>query len=228
VISILTFKWKSDERFRAQFNSKHVNILYAMLKRNLDQPFRFICITDDNEGLRPEVEYFPLWGSPVPTDRWGPKKPNCFRRLRMYSKEAQAWFGERILMLDLDVVILNKIDSLIDRPEDFVAWTKGGTRYQGAMILHRTGTRTQLWEDFDPKRTPNVIRNEKRVGSDQAWVSMKLPDNEATWTPEDGIYSYKMHVRNKGLPADAKIVLFHGTPKPDQLSDSWVKEHYRE
>jgi len=227
MLSILCWKWKSSPSAREQFTSKDVNILYAMLKRNLTIPFKLFCITDDDTGIRKEIEPFPLWNVPD-VKNWPAKKPNCFRRLRMYSKEAKGWFGDTIFSIDLDVVILKNIDDIVSREEEFIAWTKGGTRYQGAMILHKTGTRVQLWEAFHPVKVPQMIRDKKLVGSDQAWVSFKLPKNETVWTPEkDGIYSYKFHIRNKPLPQNAKIILFHGTPKASQINDKWCRENWK-
>lgn len=39
-----------------------------------------------------------------------------------------------------------------------------------------------------------------------------------------GIYSYKVHVRNQGLPPDAMVVCFHGEPRPHEVDEPWLKE----
>ena len=39
----------------------------------------------------------------------------------------------------------------------------------------------------------------------------------------DGIYSYKWHCQEE-LPSDARIVLFHGLPRPRDVNDLWVQE----
>jgi len=225
-LSVLTFKWRSDPNAREQFTAQHVNILYAMVKRNLTLPFNFFCITDDFTGIRSEVNLVKLWDEPY-IERWNPSHPNCFRRLKIYSQEAKKLFGEKILLLDLDMIILKNINDLVDREQDFVAWNKGGTKYQGAIILHKTGTRSFLWDEFNSD-IPKLIKKEKRVGSDQAWVSMRLGPDEAVWTPKDGIYSYKVHIRRKPFPENVKIILCHGKPKPWQINESWIQEHYHE
>ena len=40
------------------------------------------------------------------------------------------------------------------------------------------------------------------------------------------IVSYKAHVRINGV-GDARIVYFHGEPKPHQLMEPWIKEYWR-
>jgi hypothetical protein len=210
-----------------------VNILAAMLRRNVTIPYRLTCVTDNFEGLNSDIERVQLWSEP--NIYVNPKKPNCYRRLKMFSQEARKIFGERILSIDLDCVIVANIDSILDRSEDFVAWNKRGVPYQGGLILHTTGTRSFLWDDFDPKESPKLGKANGFVGSDQAWISSKLPPGEGIWTPErHGVLSYKSHVRakpeyvqTKKLPEGTKIVFYHGSPKPWETSDPFVQEHYR-
>jgi len=41
------------------------------------------------------------------------------------------------------------------------------------------------------------------------------------------VLSYKVHVRPaRHLPERAKLVYFHGTPKPQQIKDDWLEEHW--
>jgi len=42
------------------YGPEYVNRLYTMVKRNITGPFRLVCLTDDREGIRPEVECFDL------------------------------------------------------------------------------------------------------------------------------------------------------------------------
>ncbi len=51
---IVCVKWGT------KYGPDYVNRLYAMVKRNITGPFRFVCLTDSREGLRPEVECFDL------------------------------------------------------------------------------------------------------------------------------------------------------------------------
>lgn len=48
-IRFICYKWGS------KYPSIYVNRLYAMIKKNYDKDFVFHCITDDGDGIRPEV-----------------------------------------------------------------------------------------------------------------------------------------------------------------------------
>ena len=62
-------------RYYAPF---YVNRLFAGVKRHLSRPFRFVCVTNDPEGIRPEVECVPFAEDPgVPGRKW----PNIFSKL---------------------------------------------------------------------------------------------------------------------------------------------------
>jgi len=39
-----------------KFPPEYVNRLYGMVSRNLSLPFRFVCFTENNDGIRDEVE----------------------------------------------------------------------------------------------------------------------------------------------------------------------------
>lgn len=214
MINILCWKWRSDPTLRAQFTSEHVNIFASMIARNTTVPYKLTCITDDSEGIDSSVNIMPIWDYPIVSGK-NPKKPNCYRRLRIFSNEAKELFGERVISIDLDAVITRNIDHLLIRKEDFIGWhNPGGVRYQGSLTNLKTGTRTFIWNEFDPKKSPILAKD--IVGTDQAWVTYRMSPDEAVYTPDrDGVYSYKKHIRNKEtLPENACIVFFHGTPKP--------------
>ena len=67
-------------------------------------------------------------------------------------------------------------------------------------------------------------------GGDQAWISHILGPGEATFTPADGVLSFRRLERDRGrLPAHAKVVNFHGLYDPwgrHAQAIPWVKEHY--
>ena len=46
------------------YGADYVNRLYSMVSRNVTGPFRFVCLTDNVKGIRPEVQCGPLPGRP--------------------------------------------------------------------------------------------------------------------------------------------------------------------
>lgn len=207
-----------------------------MVKRHYPHPHEFICITDDPKGIDRDVRVIPLWTDfgNIPSPHGG-LNPSCYRRLKMFSAEARELIGERFVSLDLDCVITGDMSPLWNRPEDFVIWgdTAKGTPYNGSMLLMTAGARTKVWEDFDPQVSPVKTRKAGLIGSDQAWIGYCLGPKEKKWTAADGVYSYRNEIQTKGgrLPANARIVIFHGHTDPwmptTKERHDWVRTHYQ-
>ncbi len=235
-LTFLCWKWKSPQAYRSEFGPESVHVLKRMVERHYHAPHRFVCVTDDAKGLD-GIETFPLWNdyADIPNPN-GSHNPSCYRRLKVFAPEAAEWFGERIVSVDLDTVIVNDITSLFDRPEDFVIWGESdfprSQWYNGSLWMLRIGTRPKVWTKFNPRQSPRIARKAGAKGSDQGWFSYILGPNEATWGRNDGIYSYRKHIAPHGgeLPPDAKLVAFHGRVDPWSYAGQqipWVKEHYQ-
>jgi hypothetical protein len=237
MIDVICWKWKPPNGYRSKFGPETVNVLRHMIRRFLKLEHRFSCITDDARGIEPGIRVIPLWndfaGLCNPNVRNG---PSCYRRLKAFSAEAKGLIGERIFSIDLDCVIVNDITPLLDRPEDFVCWgdTAKNTHYNGGMWLLRAGTRTKVWDTFDPLQSPKITRNLRIIGSDQAWISYVLDGRDPKWGRNDGVYSFRNHIaphRKETLPPGARAVLFHGhfDPWMPEIQEQypWVKEFYR-
>ena len=244
-LTVACWKWRSAPGYRSTFTATHVNTLRAMVARHYARPHDFVCITDDPSGIDGDIRIVPLWTDFK--DLRGPNGVNCYPRLRAFSSEAADIIGPRFVSLDLDAVVTANLVPLWDRPEDFVIWgdTARGTPYNGSMFLLTAGTRTRVWETFDPQRSPAVAKARGYIGSDQAWIGACLGPNERKWSTLDGVYSYRCHIakemppsrferpppgRPHVLPVNARIVLFHGRWDPwapqVQKLNPWINEHY--
>lgn len=222
VIRVICWYWKQTG-YRKKFTAEHVNTLANMVARNLTLPHEFVCITDMPQGI--QCRTVPL---PKVEMEWPVGRPNCFRRLWAFGDEAKELLGPRIASLDLDCVVTGSLDKLLGRKEDFIIWRDpNGKQYNGSFWLHTAGTRTKVWKDFNGQASLAQMRG--RSGSDQGWLSARLP-NEATWTQKDGVLSYKRDVRRAGsLPPGTRVVFFHGKPDPWEEAPRvpWIREHYR-
>ena len=71
----------------------------------------------------------------------------------------------------------------------------------------------------DLMNLPPVVFN-----SDQEWMYFSLIQNniKIDYFPEGWLASYKFSSTN-----NAKIIVFHGLPKPDEVDDGFVKEHWK-
>lgn len=234
MLSIVTFKWQPVPGYRSRFGPETVNTLFGMLRRNLRLPFRAICVTDDPFGINESIQTIPLWKDHAHVmSPHGQSRPSCYRRLKVFSAEAEAMFGPRFAVMDLDCVVTGDVTPLFDRPEAFVMWgdTHPKTHYNGSLMLMNAGARRQVWESFNPQTSPLRTKRAGHYGSDQGWISYCLGPGEARFTTKDGVYSYRLHLSQaSALPANARLIFFNGRIDPwgAEVKDiPWIKQHYR-
>lgn len=233
-LCVATYLWRDPDRDSQRrgytFRHEHVHILKSMVARNLSLPHRFLCVTDDKiDG----VDCVPLdWRKHVPGTV-------CIRLMQHNPDWCRANLGERVLSLDLDVVITGSLDALVSRNEDFIIWRNPNwpkpqrAFYQSSVQLFSAGARPELWADFDPIETPKFM-NWRFGGREQAWISERLEWNEAHFDQSHGVYGAG-RLGGKGvgseLPANACIVSFPGAREPSQpqvqIDHPWVERFYK-
>ena len=237
MLTVVCWRWKPINGYRSTYSAETVNTLRRMVGRHFHQPFRFMCVTDDSDGIDRAIEVLPPWNdfADVPSPHGG-RNPSCYRRLRLFHPDAGQWFGDRFVSLDLDTLIVADVTPLWDRPEDVVFYGDTnplpGSHYNGSMMLLKAGSRPKVWTDFDPKTSPQKSKQSGCWGSDQGWISYCLGGGEAKWTKADGVYSYRNHIAKFGrtLPANARVVIWHGKHdpwSPEVAELPWVKAHYK-
>lgn len=238
-MTFVTWRWKPQAGYRSTFAPESVRTLRNMLKRHYPKPHRFVCVTDTpHELFRCDrtIETIPLWKdwADIPSPHGG-HNPSCYRRLRLFAPDAAKVFGDtELASLDLDSVLVRDVTSVFDRTEDFVAFGETDPRsfYNGSFMRLRAGTRTQVWERFNPATSPKEAKAAGRFGSDQGHISHVLGPGEAIWRPSDGVYSFRVHLQSgkKPLPDNARLIAFHGGIDPwmaQAMRIPWIKEHYR-
>lgn len=235
MLTVVTWLWAPPRGYRSAFGPEHVNVLQRMVARHYPHPHRFVCVTDRTKGLAAAVEVIAPWNdfADLPSPHGG-HNPSCYRRLRSFHPEIGTTLGARHVSLDLDTVIVGDLSPLWDGPEAFKIWKEQDPRsfYNGSMWRIDAGARPQVWTRFNPQTSPAEAKAAGRFGSDQGWISHVLGRGEATWSTADGVYSYNCDLRkhNGRLPADARIVMFHGgtdpwSPAAQKLD--WVRRCYQ-
>jgi hypothetical protein len=236
VLTVVCWKWKPARNYRSEFGPEAVNVLARMVARHYKHPHRVVCVTDDPDGIDPSIGIVPLWDDLSQLQNpHGAHQPSCYRRLKAFSAEAREWFGPRFVSVDLDCVIVGDMAPLWNRPEEFIIWSGSTDRRvwcNGSMWMMTAGARRQVWDTFNPKRSPNEAKAAGFFGSDQGWIAHCLGRKEAAWTIKDGVYSFRVHLNggSKQLPSDARVVFFHGRHDPwgyvpQQIP--WVSDNYR-
>ena len=106
--NVICMKWGK------KFSSEYVNRLYKMVEKNLTIPYRFICFTDDAQGIIDDVEIRDL---PKLDDTGLPEK--AWKKLGLFTDKLADLEGIA-LFLDLDVIIMKNIDSFFTIPGEFL------------------------------------------------------------------------------------------------------------
>lgn len=226
-----------------KYNTDYVNKLYNMVSRNITLPFNMYCITEDSDGIHPDVKIIPL--PKIPQDQ---NVKGWWYKPYIYSKDLP--IEGTILYLDLDIVICNNIDKLFEfypgkfcALRDFTrAMRPGWQKYNSSVIRFEKGQLDYVWQDFiaNPR---NVIR---RHFGDQDWLWEKA-NGMAQYFPDNWIRSWKWEIRSdktwkpggvKGNRTfntienvkpknDNLIVVFHGDPNPHNCFDPFIVDNWR-
>jgi hypothetical protein len=247
VITVVLWHWGR------RYTGKHIDAMRAMLARHLHLPHRIVCITDRPGDVPSGIETFDVKHTIPKQDS------KCIRRMWLYAgpqPKGRPWpgdLGDRLLQLDLDVVLTDDITPLIDRPEPFVIW-KGdstirtnrphGWAYNATVMLLNAGARKDVWDRFNADRkgvtkAADADGWDSATNSDQAIATFLLKDNPpAVWTQADGIYAYRGisgpdGMKDSGLPKGCRIVSFHGRSGARHPGDRilqerspWITRHW--
>jgi hypothetical protein len=209
-LTVATWLW--GQKYSGSYLAK---LDYA-LRRNLRPPFRFVVL------------------NPFAGDEW--LLQGCLCRMRLFDPAFQKLYGiqpgERVAVLDLDIVITGRLEPIFDRDESLVILAGANAAnpcpFNGSVMMMRAGENIDLWSELNADVLQQIPRYE--FPDDQGWIHYKRPD-AATWQvgPSSGIYAF----RKPGwpiddvLPADARIVCFPGRRDPAQFTHiPWIAKHW--
>lgn len=203
--------------------ARYVNNLYWGVKRFASKDFKFICFTNEAMDVDPNIE---LRSFPLIT------KSGVLPRLYMFSQDA-GLFGDQVLCLDLDVVIVGSLKKLMDYNGLFCARSKfrpgEGHKLDGDVMGFRAGNVTEgiFWQPFvsDVKRAVHETKGRERY-----WMRDTIGEMADRWEHHapGNVISYKWHVRqDRKVPEGASVISCHGIPRPHEIKDKWIKEYWK-
>lgn len=237
---VLCMKWGT------KYGPEYVNRLYAMVKRHLQGDFTFVCLTDDHQGVHPQVMCLPIPSLQLPAHI--PERG--WTKLTTFEADLHQLRGTA-LFLDLDVVIVDDITPLFEYPGEFLIihdW-KRPWRITGNSSVYRftLGAHADVLEQF--RATQEQVR--ARLRNEQAYLSEVMhAQGRLRYWPQAWCRSYKYHCiptfplnywRTPSIPDGARILVFHGVVNPpDALAGNrngnwrkalpapWIATHWTE
>lgn len=194
------------------YDREWVRKLQDGVGRNLKTRHRFACLSDTEVPCE-RIEL---------TEDW----PGWWAKIAMFRH-----IEGPTLYFDLDTVITGPID--VSKLEcDFAMlqsfWTP---EMVGSGVMWFSGQNVPpVYAKFAKQPKAYMAHYERnRDGTyvgDQAFIHDSVDSIERINDYLPGIKSYKMHCFRR-LPADTSIVCFHGLPRPNQVDNDWMKQHWR-
>ena len=225
-MNVICMKWGD------KFPVEYVNRLYAMVSRNMEAEFRFVCFTENSIGIRPEVEIQALPELELP-----PGSPERgWRKLTVLKKDFGGLSGPT-LFLDLDVVIVGSLDAFIHQPGCFlIAHDKKNIKKRegnSSVFRFEIGKYPQILDYFE--RNSKQVKDEVR--HEQAYLSREINKlGKLEFWPDDWVPSFKYKCcppwikswfKAPSIPKGSRIILFHGLPNPPEAITGHSGKWYR-
>jgi hypothetical protein len=225
-MNVICMKWGN------KFPPMYVNRLYAMVSKNLTSPFRFVCFTEDGDGIREEVEIQPLpeldLAEGLPERGW--------RKLTVFAENFGGLSGPT-LFLDLDVVVVGSLDPFFEQPGEFLIChdkhKPANMEGNSSVFRFEIGRHPEVLEYF----TSHFEQVRSEVRHEQAYLSREINKiGELKFWPDEWVPSFKYRCapswikswfQAPSIPKDARIILFHGLPNPPEaikgVSGKWYR-----
>jgi len=218
----------------------YVERLYNMLQRNITTGIRLHVYTEaDRPVPAPMIKHELIdWGISGPKQGW-------WYKLQLFNS---AQFSGPLLYFDLDTVITSNIDWIWKLPlryfwavQDFkYLWKPTHQGINSSIMWWDTRLYGNIWRDFTPK---DIATLSKQHQGDQDYLTQNIDNRSLRFFPQeriqswrwqciDGGYNFKQRMyKNPGTGANldekTSVLVFHGKPKPAEIQNAIVLQHWR-
>ena len=219
--TICTFLWGHWEM--PDGGVSYVHALLAGVRKHLGIPVRFVLFTDHNEEeFDRDIEVQDLGEAGF----W----PGNLKKMAMF--DPHAGLSGNVMALDLDTVVVGDFQNLLTDfvQQHFITCECAYHLQQPGGGVHRFSAGWGVEELWEPLSTQPEVWFPLAKGSERLYLKLRL--KEQLKTPIDywqekypgQVVSFKLCC-GEGLPRNAKLVWFHGIPRPHHcLSIPWVQE----
>ena len=206
------------------FGADDVNMLFRACREHSPTPLRFICLTDNSDGLADGVEAWQIPDIGLSPEEWS--RPGVWPKLSLFSPEL-ASLG-RVLFLDLDMMVVGDLSPFFTPTQGVVFQNMGDSwRPSPKSDSRETGSCIFSYDPGAEQRVLDVFLADKqdamaRWRNEQDFVGAHV--SKADYWPEGLVVSFKRHLCHRngaGIflkplspPRTASVVAFHGTPRP--------------
>jgi hypothetical protein len=223
--NVICIKWGT------LFGPEYVNRLYSGARRNISGPVRFLCMTEETDGLHPDIEILSLPVEPFHDEMNAAlavaNRQGAMRKVSLFRPGLVPDLDGPLLGFDLDVVITGSLDPLLAfepgkvvMRADWVEARRGRAGGHGSVFRYDPALHPWLYDTLSANPTAEV---ESARGSEQRYTSTLAQKKGAfAYIPPELVVSFKHDclglppinwLRAPVLPKEARVVCFHGRPK---------------
>jgi hypothetical protein len=240
-VNVICMKWGS------MYGPEYVNHLRSGVARHLARPHRFVCFTDDGEGLEAGVEVKPLPDLGLPAGQ----RDLRWRKLAVF-REQLADLSGTTLFLDLDLVVVDSLEPFFDHPGRFLI-VRDDDLFRAKPLRRLNAPRDRFLASvgnssvfrfeigahryiLDAYVADPVAAAASYEISQQFQTAQLAAHGDLAYWPRGWCVSFKngcvpRHLaswwRDPQVPAGAKIVVFAGTPKMSEVLAGGGHKWYR-
>lgn len=224
-------------RFGSGYGKEYVEKLRNMVARHLTVPYEFVCLTDDQHpinGVRSIVQKNQQY------------RKQWWHKVHMFDPSLS--LSGRILYFDLDVIICSSINKLVFNLNNEFHGIRDFNRnffphwqmLNSSTMSWMHGSQSDIYDIF--KANPN---DAIKLHGDQDWI-WKIAKPRIKFWKDSWIQSYKWEIRKRdelvsrdgrrgfktvatGTTVDPNcaVAVFHGSPNPSDVVDTFVLENWR-
>ena len=219
---------------------EYVERLHSMLSRNLTPEVRLHVYTEADREVPAHMIKHALtdWGITGPKRSW-------WYKMQLFNSQHHAG---PLLYFDLDTVIVGNIDWICQQSlryfwaiRDFkYLWKPQSTSLNSSIMWWDTRCYDAVWQHFSNTNFDKILREYR---GDQDYITAHVRKEEQRffdprrikswrWQCLDGGYNFQTqkYLRPKTgttVDTDTSVLIFHGHPKPLNLADSVILQHWQ-
>jgi hypothetical protein len=191
-----------------QYKLEHVLRLKSQVSEALPIPHKFVCLTNNSPQPVPGITFIPIptgdyFKSGIATER------GWWAKMELFNPQL---FDGRVIYFDLDVTIVGSLTPFAYRYGVIDDWHLS-PGYNTSVISWLAPNPLLAMAYFEFKRNARQII-EDYPGDQDFLFNHTL--GKVPRFPKDWCVSYKTHCQD-GVPPSARVVVYHGSPKPWEL-----------
>lgn len=219
------------------FDATAVNILKRAALEHCSLDVRFVCLTDNADGFDSDIEAYDIPALSFYDDC---PRIGIWPKVSLFHPDLQMHL-DQVVFLDLDMLVVGSLDRFFEDPGADLRMMVAGKRWKtmdpsqpastnSTVMAYRVAEHTNIFETFSENK--ETITQQYQL--EQAYVGATAKSQ--TFLPMQWVQSFKYHLRRQYLvdlvlppkrySDEAKIVAFHGFPRPVDVAvkgNKWAR-----